>query len=180
MSNRWASCCSQSLATARRARVAPSFATLRATNESRVGTWTYTVSFRQGSAIAVDLDPTAGVALTAYDGLSGSFAVTASDKSGNDFRAPDKGMLVNRGHHYLTYGGSGRPFLYTGPGIPENILGYRGFHNTTIGVGHDFEVHEADWNTGDPDWNSNDGRNRNGRGFIGAINYMADQGANSL
>ena len=149
-------------------------------NPDEVGTWTYAISFRQGADIAVDLDPNAGVALSSYDGLNGSFEVTASDKSGNDFRAPDKGMLVNRGHHYLTYGGSGRPFLYTGPGIPENILGYRGFHNTTVGVGHEFQVHEADWNAGDPDWNSNDGRNLNGRGFIGAINYIADQGANSL
>jgi len=144
-------------------------------NPDETGQWTYSVSFRQGPEIAVDLDPAAGTPLTAYDGLNGSFDVTVSDKSGEDFRAPEKGMLKNRGHQYLTYGGSGRPFLYTAPGIPENILGYRGFTNTTVGVGHDFTVHEADWNSGDPDWG-----NGAGRALIGALNFIADEGGNGL
>ncbi|MGJ8652515.1 MAG: DUF5060 domain-containing protein [Opitutaceae bacterium] len=144
-------------------------------NPDAVGEWQYTISFRTGTEIAVDLDPTAGNALPDYDGINGSFTVTASDKSGSDFRSPDKGMLRNRGNSYLTYGGSGRPFLYTGPGIPENILGYRGFTNTTVGIGHNFTVHESDWNSGDPDWD-----NGNGRALIGALNYIADEGANSL
>ncbi|MEM9282884.1 MAG: DUF5060 domain-containing protein [Verrucomicrobiota bacterium] len=144
-------------------------------NPDEVGVWNYSVSFRQGTNVAVDLSPTAGTPNPSYDGLSGQFTITESDKTGEDFRAPARGMLVNRGHSYLTFGGSGRPFLYTGPGIPENFLGYRGFTNTTVGIGHNFTVHESNWNTGDPDWN-----NGAGRALIGAINYIADQGGNAL
>lgn len=144
-------------------------------NPDEIGQWSYTVSFRQGSELAVDLDAAAGVALSAYDGLSGTFSITASDKTGDDFRAPSKGMLVNRGDRYLTYGGSGEPFLYTGPGIPENILGYRGFTNTTVGIGHEFIAHISDWNFGDPDWGSGAGR-----GLIGALNYIAAEGGNAI
>ncbi|MFW5859636.1 MAG: malectin domain-containing carbohydrate-binding protein [Planctomycetota bacterium] len=144
-------------------------------NPHQTGTWTYSLSFRSGADVAVDLDAEAGSPVTPFDGMSGSFTVGASDKSGDDFRAPEKGMLVNSGHHYLTYGGGGQPFVYTGPGIPENLLGYRGFTNTTIGIGHDFTVHESDWNSGDPDWNGGDGR-----ALIGALNYIAEQGGNAI
>ncbi len=144
-------------------------------NPHESGTWSYAVSFRSGTDVAVSLDPAAGTAVAPCDGVGGSFDVAASDKSGADFRAPDKGMLSNRGHHYLTYGGSGAPFLYTGPGIPENILGYNGFTNSTVGVGHDFTVHGDHWNSGDPDWGGGAGRN-----LIGALNYIADQGGNAI
>ncbi|MDX1680657.1 MAG: malectin domain-containing carbohydrate-binding protein, partial [Akkermansiaceae bacterium] len=144
-------------------------------NPNETGEWTYVVSFRSGADIAISLDANSGTAVAPFDGKTGSFTVAASDKSGDDFRAADKGMLINRGHHYLSYGGSGAPFLYTGPGIPENILGYRGFTNTTIGVGHEFTVHGTHWNNGDPDWNDGAGKN-----LIGALNYIADQGANCL
>ncbi|MEM0967313.1 MAG: DUF5060 domain-containing protein [Verrucomicrobiota bacterium] len=140
-----------------------------------VGEWSYRTSFREGSQIAVRTDENAGTPVAAYDGLSGTFTVTESDKTGEDFRAPDRGMLVNRGHHYLTFGGSGKPYVYAGPGIPENLLGYRGFTNTTIGIGHEFAVHESDWNVGDPDWGNGDGR-----ALIGAINYIAEEGGNAI
>ncbi len=144
-------------------------------NPDETGDWSYVTSFRQGTDLAVDLDPAAGSPVGAYDGLSGTFSIIASDKSGDDFRAPEKGMLANRGHRYLTYGGSGQPFLYTGPGIPENILGYRWFTNTTIGIGHEFTAHVSDWQSGDPDWDSGAGR-----GLIGALNYIAGEGGNCL
>jgi len=144
-------------------------------NPNATGEWSYAVSFRQGTDLAVDLDPANGTPIAAYDGLNGTFTILPSDKTGDDFRAPAKGMLRNEGNPYLTYAGSGRPFLYAGPGIPENFLGYRGFTNTTIGVGHEFTVHEADWNPGDPDWN-----NGAGRALIGAINYIANEGGNAL
>jgi len=144
-------------------------------NPDEVGEWSYVISFRTGNEIAVSLDAAAGTPVAEYDGLTGTFTVTESDKSGDDFRAPEKGMLINRGQTYLTYGGSGEPFLYTGPGIPENILGYRGFTNTNVGIGHLFTVHETDWNPGDPDWNNGDGR-----ALIGALNYIAEEGGNCL
>lgn len=144
-------------------------------NPHETGAWSWSASFRSGANVAVELGATAGTAVSPYHGQSGTFTIAASDKSGADFRAPDKGMLVNRGHHYLTYGGSGKPFLFTGPGIPENILGYRGFTNTTVGIGHEFNAHLAHWKTGDPDWNGGAGKK-----LIGALNYIADNGANCL
>src|SRR5690606_12068409 len=144
-------------------------------NAAETGTWQYRVSFRHGAAVAVDLGVNAGTAVAPFDGRSGSFSVGPSDKAGADFRAADKGLLVNRGGHYLTYGGSGKPFLFTGPGIPENILGYRGFTNTTVGIGHTFDTHLTHWKTGDPDWG-----NGAGKRLIGALNYIADHGGNCL
>ena len=144
-------------------------------NPSETGTWSYKISFRSGTDLAVNLNTNAGTAISPFNGKTGTFTIAASDKTGDDFRAANKGMLINRGEHYLTYGGSGKPFLYTGPGIPENILGYRGFTNTTIGIGHNFDSHLSDWNTGDPDFN-----NGNGKKLIGALNYIANEGANSL
>ncbi|MEM1221389.1 MAG: DUF5060 domain-containing protein [Verrucomicrobiota bacterium] len=144
-------------------------------NPDEMGQWSYEISFREGSEIAVNLASNPGSAVSAYDGLTGIFTVQPSNKTGEDFRAPSRGMLVNRGHHYLTFGGSGLPFVYAGPGIPENLLGFRGFTNTTIGIGHEFTAHVSDWNNGDPDWD-----NGSGRGLIGAINYIAEEGGNAI
>jgi Domain of unknown function (DUF5060)/Cna protein B-type domain len=142
-------------------------------NPHEIGKWTYKVSLRSGNEVAVDLSDTAGTAVALYDGATGDFMVAASTKTGEDFRAPDKGMLVNRGNHYLTYS-NGKPFLHTGNGIAENLLGFRGFTNTTVGTGHLFTVHIADWQPGDPDWD-----NGKGKGIIGLFNYFAKEGANS-
>jgi len=144
-------------------------------NPDEAGEWRYEVSFREGSKVAIDLTGSEGAALAPYDGVSGAFTVAESNKAQPDFRAPENGMLTNRGHHYLTFAGSGRPFIYTGPGIPENFLGYRGFTNTNTGIGHEYSVHESDWKPGDPDWGDGDGR-----ALIGALNYIAEQGGNAL
>jgi Domain of unknown function (DUF5060)/Cna protein B-type domain len=146
-------------------------------NPHEIGKWTYKISFRSGNEVAVATVDTAGTAVALYDGATGDFTVAPSTKSGNDFRAPDKGMLVNRGNHYLTYS-NGKPFVHVGTGIPENLLGYRGFTNTTVGMGHTFATHVADWKTGDPDWLNADGGN--GKAIIGMFNYLAQEGANSV
>ena len=84
------------------------------------GTWSYVASFRKGTNINISTDPNAGTP-TSFDGESGSFDVAASNKSGSDFRSPDKGLLKNRGDHYLTFA-SGTPWVKGGPNIPENFL----------------------------------------------------------
>lgn len=137
------------------------------------GTWEYEISMRSGAAVAVELEPAAGLAVAPYDGASGSFTITASNKSGADFRAPEHGLIKNRGAHYLSYAG-GKLFLKGGPNIPENMFGYTGFDNTP-NAGHSFSAHIGDWNPGDPDWNSGAGR-----GLIGALNFIAARGANSI
>jgi hypothetical protein len=90
-----------------------------------------------------------------------------------DFRAAEHGLIKNRGAHYLSYA-SGKLFVKGGPDIPENMFGYDGFDNTP-NAGHSFTAHIADWNSGDPDWNSGAGR-----GLIGALNFIAARGANSI
>jgi len=139
----------------------------------QTGTWTYLASFRTGFNVNVTLDPNAGQP-TACDGATGSFAVEESDLSGADFRAAENGLLVNRGHHYLTFGGSGRPWIKGGPDIPENFLGYEGFENTP-NPGHTYAAHLVHWRPGDPDWG--DGQ---GKSIIGALNYIAELGGNCL
>lgn len=137
------------------------------------GTWTYLASFRAGFNVNVSLDPNAGQA-TACDGATGCFDIAESERNSPDFRAPENGLLINRGHHYLTFGGSGQPWIKGGPDIPENFLGYEGFENTP-NPRHAYTAHVDDWKPGDPDWG--DGQ---GKAIIGALNYIAEQGGNCL
>jgi|GEM_PF-622733 len=145
-----------------------------------VGTWAYSASFRTGSNVAVSDGPNPGETASFFDGANGSFVVDASDKSGRDFRGADQGLIKNRGDHYLTFA-SGEVFLKGGPDIPENFFGFDGFDNTPS-AGHDFDQHIQDWNTGDPDWDDDDPDSvaDDGRGIIGALNYIADEGGNSI
>ncbi|MEO0795865.1 MAG: DUF5060 domain-containing protein [Verrucomicrobiota bacterium] len=144
-------------------------------NES--GEWQYQISFRKGPEVAIALDAEAGEAVEPFDAIEGTFSVEKSSAEAPDFRASERGLLINRGGHYLTFS-NGVPFFYAGTGIPENILGYRGFDNTTLGIGHEFKVHEKDYREGDPDWTNDTGEN--GKALIGAINYLSEQGNNTL
>lgn len=137
------------------------------------GEWDYLISFRSGADVAVDLAPDAGSVEPEFDGVAGRFVVGESDKSSPDFRAPEHGLIRHRGGHYLTFA-SGKRFIKAGPDIPENLLGYEGFDNTPD-AGHAFAAHVEDWNPGDPDWNGGAGR-----ALIGAFNFIAARGANSV
>ncbi|MEM6796532.1 MAG: DUF5060 domain-containing protein [Acidobacteriota bacterium] len=138
-----------------------------------VGSWSYAVSFRQGSEVAVALTGAEGTAVTPFDGASGSFTVEPSQRTAPDMRAPGRGLIKNRGGHYLSEA-DGDPWVKGGPDIPENFLGYEGFDNTPD-AGHTFSAHLADWRVGDPDWDGGAGR-----AIIGALNYIADRGANVI
>jgi len=50
------------------------------------GSWTYAVSFRTGPDIALMSDPKAG-SPAAFDGVTGTLEISASDKTGRDHRA---------------------------------------------------------------------------------------------
>jgi len=150
------------------------------------GEWKYAVSFRKGELIAIDDDPHAGTSID-FDGVTGSFEVGQSDKSGRDFRA--KGRIVHDGGRYFRFSGSGEYFLKGGAGSPENFLAYKGFDGTqyhganTQRMGeakpnatlHEYAGHVADWREGDPDWQQG-----KGKGIVGAINYLASEGMNSV
>ncbi len=150
------------------------------------GKWNYEVSFRQGSQIAVSNEPFKGVALDS-DGLKGNFKVQSSDKSGRDFRG--RGRLSYNGFRYLQFAGNGEYFLKGGADSPENFLGYVDFDGTSregdrkqregeadpSGGLHTYLPHSKDWTDGDPSWQ--DGK---GKAMIGALNYLASKGMNSV
>lgn len=139
-----------------------------------VGTWSYEISFREGDNVAVDDSPTAGTP-NSFDGITGTFTVGDTDKSGLDFRG--KGVLRQVGEHYLLFDG-GEWFISTGAGSPENFLNYIGFDNTfSTGTWQNkvYATHIADWNAGDPTWGNDEGK-----GIIGAINYLSSVGVNGM
>jgi len=166
---------------------------------NEVGYWSWEVSCRSGKDVSIAKNPQAGEPWKPLDGSSGTFEVVGSDRTGRDFRSPDKGLILNRGHHYLTFA-SGKPFLKGGPGVPENMLGYYGFDNTRSNNKrgplyenippeeiylHRFAGHTQDWEPGDPDWDRNDGpeatRKNAGRNYIGMLNFLGRQhGVSSL
>ena len=145
------------------------------------GEWRYSVSFRAGVNVAVDANPASGRAM-APDGLAGKLTVGKSDKSGRDHRA--QGMLAYTGQHYAQYLGSKKYFIQVGTQSPENLLAYWEFDGTVDHGGaenrlrdglHRFEPHVRDFRPGDPTW-----KGGKGKGIIGALNYLASKGMNTI
>ena len=139
-------------------------------NPPETGGWTWEASFRKGDGVAVAANLKAGASGGAMDGERGSFQVGQTNKSGDDLRA--KGVLEHDGDQYLSFAGDGSTFLKSGVGSPENFLAYAGFDNTP--GSHRYKVHERHFEGGDPTWSGGEGK-----GIIGAINYLADQDVNS-
>ncbi len=140
-------------------------------NPSLTGEWTYEASFRTGENVAADTDPSTGTPLAPIHGTTGSFTVEQTDKTGEDFRA--KGQLDYVGEHYLVHAETGKHFIKAGADSPENFLAYGEFDNTLNR--HQYLPHVADWNNGDPVWGADQGK-----GIIGAVNYLAGKGVNSI
>lgn len=141
------------------------------------GVWSYSASFRAGNEVAISLDALAGTP-TSLDGAQGTFTVAPRDTQAAGFAR--WGRLEYVGGHYLKFR-DGPYFLKGGTNSPENFLGYAGFTNTVDQGGllpnflHRYPSHIADWRPGDPDWG--DGK---GKGIIGALNYLGEQGVNAL
>ena len=135
-----------------------------------VGDWGFEASFREGKNIAVDDDPNAGSA-AAFNGASGRFEIQERPPSAQGFYR--FGRLEYVGEHYFKLR-DGPYWLKGGTDSPEDFLAYHGFINTPK-ARHHFANHVDDWNEGDPDWN--DGQ---GKGIIGALNYLAAQNVNSI
>lgn len=150
------------------------------------GEWTYKASFRTAKDIAILTDPAAGEP-TAFDGASGKISVKASLASLPDLKA--KGRLSNVGERYLKFEDTGEYFLKGGADSPENLLGYADFDGTYKGSSpenrsgeaenkdnlHFYEPHLKDWKDGDPSWQGGKGKS-----LIGAVNYLASKGMNSI
>ena len=139
------------------------------------GTWNYVVSFRSGTDIIGSTQPDAGSPVNPLDGLTGTFTITNTDKSGRDHRG--KGRLQYVGKRYLRFAGNGEYFLKQGADAPENFLAYDDFDNTPNNGGRrkSWSAHVRDWKTGDPTW-----KGSKGKGIIGAINYLAAEGMNAF
>jgi hypothetical protein len=150
------------------------------------GTWTYRVSFRKGKNIAVSDVPDEGEPVF-FDGTKGTFEVSPTNKTGNDFRG--RGRLRYKGKRYLQFAETGQYFLKGGADSPENFLAYADFDGTCYkgdskhrmgeaapktGL-HRYKKHIMDWKAGDPVWK--DGK---GKAIIGALNYLASRGINSV
>ena len=139
------------------------------------GNWTYRTTFREGTDVAVSTDPNAGTA-NQYDNVFGSLPISASDKTGRDFRG--KGVLRYIQGHYLQFD-NGEYFIKGGTDSPENLLAFEDFDATYNYGGTNFiksySAHVADWSSGDPTW-----QNGKGKGLIGALNYLASEEMNSV
>jgi hypothetical protein len=139
----------------------------------RPGKWSYRVEFFSGRHVAMG-EP--GAPLAPFHGLGGEFTVVPTDKTGRDFRAG--GRLVQRGR-YLYSAGTGARFIKAGPDSPETLLGSADFAGTValnpkIPL-KTWAAHVRDWREGDPLWGAGQGK-----GLIGALNYLAAAGTNSL
>jgi len=143
------------------------------------GTWTYKVSFKKGENIAIS-ESTDGESI-AFDGQTGMIEVLP---------LPDHpGRIMPTGGRYLKYAGNGNYFLKGGADSPENFLAYDEFDGTFKGETpkdregeataqpelHRYAPHLKDWKTGDPTWQGG-----KGKAIIGALNYLASKGMNSV
>jgi len=134
------------------------------------GDWNYVVSFRSAPGLAVSDDPNAG-SPCAFDAAAGSFHVKPVDKKAPGFLA--KGMLRYVGEYYLRFAQTGEYFIKGGADSPENFLAFYEFDGTK--PSHKFAAHADDWRKGDPTWSGGKGKN-----IIGALNYLAAAGMNSV
>ncbi len=149
------------------------------------GQWTYTASFRTGRDIAIDSNLPDGEPV-AFDRATGTLTIEPTDKTGADFRA--QGLLRYVGQRYLQFAQTGTYFIKGGADSPENFLAYADFDGTydtadlkregeAAGAKflHHYQPHVEDWRPGDPTWKSG-----KGKGIIGALNYLASKGMNSV
>ena len=155
----------------------------------KVGEWRYKISFRKGKDLAISDDPDAGEAValegearTLFDGEKGRFVVNAAEEG-------IKGRINYTGGRYLQYAETGAYFLKGGADSPENFLAFADFDGTMKGEQpqeregeasgkeglHRYEPHLQDWKQGDPLWQGD-----KGKGIIGALNYLAGKGMNSV
>ena len=144
---------------------------------NQVGQWNYEVSFRQGSEIAVSTNPSEGSPLS-FHGEQVQFEVTASDKSGRDFRR--RGRLSYVGEHYPVFAETGEPFLKQGPDAPENIFAYEDFDATpnAKGLRKSWAAHQTDFSVaeaGSQTWQGSKGSE-----LLGAIHYLSSEGLNAF
>lgn len=149
------------------------------------GGWTYNLSFRTGTDVAVAADPAQGAPGGYFHGASGTLQVTETDKTAPDLRF--EGRLEYLGEHHLRFAGTGRYFMKCGPDAPENLLAYEDFDDTPNDMqgpekGHNlrksWSPHQIDYNpTSMAPFTWQGGK---GSELFGAVRYLASEGLNSF
>lgn len=140
-----------------------------------VGEWTYAVAFTKGPEVAVQEKGTRGESAGFMDGVSGSFVVKDTDKTGQDNRA--QGRLQYIGEPYLQYEESGQYFIKVGVDAPENLFAYGDFDATTnvFDLQKNWAPHEKDFNEAASSFLWQGGKGKN---LLGALEYLASEKLN--
>lgn len=136
----------------------------------RTGRWNYRVSFVRGYRAAI----TGRGRNTHFNGYKARFWVRETNVKWPDLRS--HGRLQYVGQRYFRFA-NGQYIMKLGTNTPENLLGYADFDSSRTWARHHYAGHLKDWKRGDPTWGT---RKRRGKGIIGAINYLHQQGVNSL
>ena len=163
-----------------RARFSPSSVPSDVASEGPA-TWSFSATMRSGPGIAVAEDKRAGE-LIGIEPSDGEFDVSPRDPDAPGFLK--FGRLEYVGDHYLQFA-DGPYWIKGGTDSPENFMGYAGFDNTVdqggivSGFTHRYPSHVADWRPGDPEFESAES-GVDGKGIIGALNYLSSAGVNSI
>lgn len=145
----------------------------------RTGEWSWSAHFRAGNDLAMAASSVSGTTAGFFDGASGSLTISKTDKAAPDTRS--HGTVQAIGHRYPIAAGTGKIFWKVGADSPENLLAYADFDGSFKTDGKKdkliktWEAHTRDWKEGDPVWK--DGK---GKGLVGAVNYLASKGLNSM
>jgi len=143
------------------------------------GEWNYKVNFVSGKDVALNPEG-ASNPVAACNLKSGTFNVDPPSKPtwGDQCRT---GMLLPEGTH-LVYQAEEykRPFFKVGPDAPETLLAFKDFDDTRTqdwkkGPLKSWKKHQQDANETDPMW-----KGGNGKGLLGALNYLGKKGVNSV
>lgn len=148
----------------------------------RTGEWRYSAVLRRGSGIALAKATDAGE-IVPLAKAQGRVVVSENARGPVDFK--DRGFLRQHGRYFRF--STGDYWLKGGTNSPENMLGFAGFDNTyriaeqsrdgeaeSGSTLHQFAPHIRDWRPGDPSW-----KGGKGKGLVGLVNYLADQGMNA-
>jgi hypothetical protein len=143
-----------------------------------IGEWTYAVTFRSGTDIA--MSNAAGTSAGFFDGESGTFLITATDKSGHDLRG--KGRLQYVGKHHLQFAETGEYFLKAGADAPENFLAYDDFDDTPNDQDNQPNLRKS-WNPHAGDYHAATAapftwQGGKGTEILGAVRYLSQKGMN--
>ncbi|MGQ7846947.1 DUF5060 domain-containing protein [Granulosicoccus sp. 3-233] len=145
------------------------------------GIWSYQASLQRGSELAVNLNMDDGDAVQ-LEGAGGEFLIAPAPFDAPGFLG--QGRLEYVGNHYLKFR-DGSYWIKGGTDSPENLLGFGGIDGTFDHGGqadsfvHDYAAHRGDFREGDPLF-THSLTGADSRGLIGALNYLGEQGVNSV